>query len=196
MTETVTSRAAIETNGNGGALSVLLGYGDGTFDVPKVIGLPGQPYSVVSGDFNRDGKQDLVLDTTVSDTASIMVLLGNGDGTFRTGQTYSGYYAPFLLAADFNGDHKLDIAAIGQTGFEILLGNGDGTFQPGDLERQRRLPIAGAIEGDFNRDGKPDIAVSSGSGVYIFLGNGDGTFQAPFYLLLPVRRDRPYRRRY
>ena len=163
--------AAIETNG-GGALSILLGYGDGTFDVPKVIGLPGQPISIVAGDFNRDGKQDLVIAG-----AGLMVLLGRGDGTFQTGATYAGYY-PYLLAADFNGDHKQDIAAIGQTGFEILLGNGDGTFQPG-LATSTAGAINGAVEGDFNRDGKPDLAISSGAGVYVFLGNGDGTFQAP-----------------
>jgi hypothetical protein len=84
------------------------------------------PYSIVIADFNRDGKLDLAIP---AGSQSVAVLLGNGDGTFRAPiYTFDGNGVG-LASADFNGDGKPDLAAIGASGIAILLGNGDGTFQ-------------------------------------------------------------------
>src|SRR5690349_17897322 len=96
------------------------------------------PLSVAMADLNRDGKTDLVFE---NDTASVNVLIGNGDGTFQPPITYSsGGYASSATVADVNSDGKLDIIATNQCAdagcqygsIEILMGNGDGTF-PGVL---------------------------------------------------------------
>jgi len=64
-----------------GNISVLLGNGDGTFQSPVNYVTGNQPGSVAVGDFNEDGKLDLVVAN--SSSGNISVLLGNGDGTFQ-----------------------------------------------------------------------------------------------------------------
>jgi FG-GAP-like repeat/Protein of unknown function (DUF1573)/FG-GAP repeat len=180
----------VNNNSNqSGTISILLGNGDGTFqphvDYPVGIG----PYSVAVGDFNRDGKLDLVVANYPS-VFTVSVLLGNGDGTFQSQVTYPVGRQPISVAvADLNGDGKLDLAVADFTdGFvSVLLGNGDGTFQPSVEYPTGRVPST-IIIGDFNGDGKLDVATSNfAPGGYtvppgyinILFGNGDGTFQAP-----------------
>ena len=111
----------------------------------------------------------------------VSVLLGNGDGTFKSAVTYDAGVGCFWVAvADFNGDGKPDLVVMGGND-GVLLGNGDGTFQaaipipPGSYE----TPLA---VGDFNGDGKLDLVGADfnvrGS-IDVLLGNGDGTFQTP-----------------
>jgi FG-GAP-like repeat/Abnormal spindle-like microcephaly-assoc'd, ASPM-SPD-2-Hydin len=163
----------------------------------------GGPYGMIAADFNGDGKLDLAamsLPTGATNNLSVSVQLGNGDGSFQMPVNYpldGNGGAVSIVAADFNGDGKLDIAVlnIGGCGVDVcantisvLLGNGDGTFQP-----QTAYPTAlGAqflLVGDFNRDGKLDLATGNNSDidlnnynglptVSVFLGNGDGTFQS------------------
>src|ERR1700735_5443414 len=65
------------------------------------------PQSLVVGDFNRDGKPDLA----VTENSSVEILLGNGDGTFRSAHVIPlGAPATRIVKADFNGDGKLDLA--------------------------------------------------------------------------------------
>jgi hypothetical protein len=156
---------------------------------PPATNTPGPDYGVVAGDFNGDGKLDLVYLNTSNST--IVVLLGNGDGTFQTAQIFpvgsaATAGATALVAADINGDGKLDLAVPDNAGnaIDILLGNGDGTFQTQIVAPTASLPLSIAI-GDFNRDGKLDLAVGTGAtgaitsgGVSVLLGNGDGTFQS------------------
>ena len=166
-----------------GIISILLGNGDGTFR-PRVDHEVGQdPNWIIVGDFNRDGKLDLaVMDGQGNAyTSAVLILLGNGDGTFQSPVSYPlNTNAASGATADFNGDGKLDIAVVDNIGLvSILLGNGDGTFQTRTDYSVGASPWGSLAIGDFNEDGHLDIAVanSGSNSVSVLLGNGDGTFQ-------------------
>jgi uncharacterized repeat protein (TIGR01451 family) len=178
-----------------GSISILLGRGDGTFETAMQFSTGPAPHSVALGDFNRDGKLDLVVANTFPGSpipGEISVLLGNGDGTFQPALYYgtgSGTGPAFVAVGDFNHDGKLDLAVANSlcgttcgntagTIIAVLLGNGDGTFLAPVNYTVGSEPISIAV-GDFNHDGKLDLAVANdnGSNVSILLGNGDGTFQ-------------------
>jgi hypothetical protein len=147
-----------------------------------------QPTGIAVGDFNNDGKADLV--TANSGANTVSVLLGNGDGTFAAHVDYTVGGTPVAVAVgEFNGDGYPDLAVINQAGstFSILLGNGDGTFRTATSSPAGNSPSSIAV-GDFNRDGIEDLAVGSASGttLNVFFGNGDGSFQSPVLSLFDV----------
>jgi hypothetical protein len=138
------------------------------------------------GDFNGDGKLDLVGTNCIDgeQICTLYILLGNGDGTFSpygNGITLP-FYSGLVETGDFNGDGKLDVAIAPQTstgGVYVFLGNGDGTFQNALISNVGTLSTFGGV-GDFNGDGKLDLMGVLTSNQLAFLqGNGDGTFQAP-----------------
>ena len=146
----------------------------------------GHPYVVASGDFNGDGKMDLVAgDVTNNDLA---MLLGNGDGTLKPAVTYHIDAAPhFIIANDFNRDGKLDLAIVFPYAAKIgiFLGKGDGSFGPPLNYPIGRFPTR-ILAADFNRDGRMDLALSGGNNdIDILLGNGNGTFQNPQNYIFP-----------
>jgi hypothetical protein len=147
-------------------ISVLRGNGDGTFRTAVNYRAGLGPDSVAVGDVNGDGKPDLIVaNNCVSSNCangSVGVLLGNGDGTFRTAVNYGVGANPGSMAAgDFNGDRKLDVAVVNfSTGkVNVLLGNGDGTFQAALNFGAGFEPRSIAV-GDFNGDGRLDLAVA------------------------------------
>jgi len=164
--------------------SGLLGNGSGTFQSAVNYAAGTNPVSVAVGDFNGDGKTDLVVaDYGPSDISSdnVSVLLGNGNGTFQTAVNYAAGANPnYVAVGDFNGDGKSDLAVADANSntVSILLGNGDGTFQTAVNYAVGSWPSSVAV-GDFNGDGKADLAVADANSntVSILLGNGDGTFQ-------------------
>ena len=171
----------------GGAVTVLLGNDDGTFETGVTYPTTGTGTdAVVIDDFNGDGKLDLA---TISDTAQqtqqISILLGKGDGTFAAAQSFAaptltGYItstpASGLISGDFRNSGKKDLVL--SNGAE-LLGNGDGTFTAAPAPAFPYFATGSPVNlasGDVNNDGKLDIALSLGSSVSIYTGKGDGTF--------------------
>ena len=173
-------------NADSDEVSVLLGNGDGTFQPPKPFAAGDEPISLVAGDFNRDGRLDLAvadLGNFGTDPGGVSVLMGNGDGTFQGRQPSAVGGQPItVVAGDFTGDGRLDLATANYSSnnVSILLGNGDGTFQP-----QQQFAVGQQadymVAGDFNGDGRLDLAVADANSDFIsvLLGNGDGTFQPP-----------------
>ena len=117
-------------------------------------------------------------------SASVTVLLGNGDGSFQPARRYNTGASPASIAtADFDGDGIVDIAAAtpATDSVVILLGNGDGSFASGRWSPAGKQPFDVAT-GDFDGDGATDLVVANSSlprNVSVLLGYGDGWFQ-PF----------------
>lgn len=150
----------------------------------------------LTGDFNGDGKPDLLtVVTTSAGATSIAASLGNGDGTFQTPQITAipANESDQFVVGDVNGDGKDDVVIVHEAGnispsspssFDVFLSNGDGTFTFKNNYVVTTNDLAGGLLYDFNGDGKLDaVAVDSagqggGNGnVWVLLGNGDGTFQ-------------------
>src|SRR6516225_8571984 len=107
------------------------------------------PISVAVGDFNGDGKVDLVTANFGDNTVSVLLAKGNFD--FRPAVNYATGSNPYSVAVgDFNGDGKLDLAVanIVDNTVSVLLGNGDGTFQPAVNSAVGTAPGSVAV-GDF-----------------------------------------------
>jgi 6-phosphogluconolactonase (cycloisomerase 2 family) len=163
-------------------VSVLPGNGDGTFgtQVTLATGANTNPHDVVAADLNSDGKVDLA---TANNNGTVSVLLNQGTpgaalsaGSFAAAASYSagGSYSYHLVAADLNGDGKLDLAVADYSSSRVgvLLGNGDGTFLPAAAYTVTNP--GGIAAGDFNGDGITDLAATTDTGsgsVTVLLGN-------------------------
>ncbi len=129
-------------------------------------------------DYDGDGKQDIV-------DASLAVFRGNGDGTFQPPFPAGAVGDSFgVVAADFDGDGILDLAATERTASDVAVarGVGPGAFR-GLVRSAAGSAPWGVAGGDFNEDGRRDLVVSqsttttTGSAVLVLLGNGDGSFR-------------------
>ena len=186
----------------------LAGNGDGTFQpvvqIPIGEAIEGREFV---GDFNNDGRLDLVLPGDIASDNHPVILLGNGNGTFQpridsSSFTVNGTYPRGWCVGDFTGDGKLDIACTLPStsindagGYMVLPGNGDGTFKAGIVGPLNALHYSRwCTAADINGDRKLDLVTADGQGVgdqvgsaelSVLLGNGDGTFQAPIHYASP-----------
>jgi len=170
-----------------GPSGVLLAQGTACFTQAAGSPIPvgDGPFSVGVGDFTGDGRLDLAVANSQSDTVTI--LLGNGTGGFTpaVGSPISvGDFPSSVGVGDFTGDGRLDLAVanLNADTVTILLGNGSGGFSPAPNSPNPvgDGPIFVAV-GDFTGDGRLDLAVANvrGADVYTLLGDGSGGFSPP-----------------
>ncbi len=188
-----------QSGGSTGSVVVLMGNGDGTFANLAVFAAGVSPSAMAVGDFNGDGKLDLVVGgaTVVlnSATTALAMLVGNGDGTFLQPLLIT----PFgdvrsMVATDINGDGKTDLLAIsdlgqtvGDSGLAVYLGNGNGSFQA-PIYTQLNINQPFLAYADLNDDGHTDAVLvqQDQASLYVLLGNGNGTFQPPVVYATPA----------
>jgi len=174
-------------------VGVLLGNGDGTFQPAVLYDAGGEfAFSVAVGDLRGNGILDAVVANRFSDDegktlrSELSVLLGNGDGTFQTADSYTadgisypsysaigtGYNS--LAIADVNGDGIPDLAVVewchtiqhysdcvGNKEVNVYLGNGDGTFQSPVAYSSDGLIGSALAIANVNGDGRPDLIVAN-----------------------------------
>jgi hypothetical protein len=163
-------------NSGSNTLSILLGSGDGHFQLQSSPKTGISPNSLVAADFNGDGKTDLAVTNVCGETlncnvtvdkGSISSFLGNGDGTFSlTAEIPAGGSSPYgIVAGDFNGDGRLDLAvAFHEDVARIFFGGSKGMFHTPTQASSGVFPVS-VVAADFNGDGRLDLAISNSGAV-------------------------------
>jgi Calx-beta domain/FG-GAP-like repeat len=176
----------VAVNYDANNVSVLLGNGSGGFvaasGTPALVG--SAPVDLATGDFNLDGKLDVVTANS-SNGSSVSTLLGDGTGHFQTATFIaSGGSTPrAVITADLNGDGRSDIICANQESHNvaILLSTATNTFVQGTGYVVGQIPRSLALA-DFDHDGNLDLSVGA-SIVSVLMGKGGGVFNG-----IPITR--------
>jgi hypothetical protein len=187
--ESVSELLAADFNGDGHQdalvagevpqLAVYLSTGN-PFSAPKLTTLENAGDCYTVGDANGDGKIDVAYYDY--STGSIVVMAGNGDGTFHQSATVPSISHPGGIAiADFTGDGIRDLV-IGRAstypapaGVTVHRGTGGGNFS-GEVRTLLDVGLFGLTPADVNGDGKMDLVADGRPEGSVLLGGGDGTF--------------------
>lgn len=155
-----------------------------------LAGVGAAPFGIAAGDWNGDGKPDLVVDS--AQTGRVTVYLNNGQRTFAShGDVFAGQISRHIAVGDVNGDGHLDLAVAnaGSHDVAILLGDGSGGFQNVKQYRTGIGPFEAALA-DLDGDGRLDliivnesnVAMAGTPGIVSVLFGNDGGFSAPLQL--------------
>lgn len=196
------------TNPVAGSVTILYGDGEGSFDdnenpplrLTSAEGVGAAPVAIGTGDFNIDGRADLVVLNAAGD--GISVFLGDDGGKFtkvdspivdknQNPVVVSPLTSPTAMVVGlFDSDSILDLAIVDGKEAIIFVGKGNGTFSEklGDNEGQQRQPLGNqpqaVVSGDFNGDSRLDLAVSNAESnapagtISVLLGSTTGTFSS------------------
>jgi len=171
----------VVANHSGSSVSVLLGDGNGSFEVTTnlTVGMS-RPRSLVLADFDGDGRADLGVANEGSSRVSVW--LSRSDGSWQVQGSYAVGAAPYSMAVgDVSGDGWLDLVTANYNGnnVSVLLGDGEGGVGVGAnvaVETSLRSVAVGNLDGDS----WPDlVVVSRANQVSVLLGTGGGSFAAP-----------------
>jgi hypothetical protein len=173
-------------NAGSGTTQILLGSGNAAFTVGQTLlaETAAVPCEVTAADFNADGKLDLAVVNydSLNLNGTLKIYLGVGNGTFASGNTYTwaNISPKAVVAADLNGDGKLDLAVANYNSGKVttLFGDGAGAFGNITNYNAGGANPAGVVVGDFNGDGRNDLAVANNDNgtVGIFLNSGNGMY--------------------
>ena len=175
-------------NQTSNTVTILINNGNGVFaqapGSPIAVGT--SPNSLIVTHINSDASVDLAV--TNKGSNSVTILEGNGTGGFTqpTGSPFAAGTSPMgLVAGDFDGDGRIDLAisSSGDDKVSILLGDPTKTFKTAVAYSAGTAPTAIALA-DFNGDGIADLTVINPTATgnktqSVLIGNGDGTFGAP-----------------
>jgi len=179
----------VGTHYSSGVVTIALGNGDGTFGNLQSFAAGNHPDTIAVADLNGDSKTDLVVANYSDNVVSVLqntTITSDGFSLRFSPEVYAGENSSSVVAADFNGDGKPDIAVANtQTNYvEIFLQSAD-TDNDGSAHFTfaANLRVAAGPTfmtlSDVNGDGLPDLVVASpaSSAVSVLISNGDGTFQ-------------------
>lgn len=178
-----------------GGLAVLLNDGMGRLKPETVIRLTETQTNALrlaTGDFNNDGKLDLLY--LEERSFRFLVLPGNGAGGFERGAFYdhvdrglSGVVQPSALAlGDVTGDGRLDVVVGSRRGLSVVPALSSGGFGEA-MMYLREQPLDGVFLGDFNGDGVADLVGTNGVRAFFLRGLGTGRFAEPLQFLIQGR---------
>ena len=154
-------------------VSVSLGRGDGSFQNVHAFATSDRPNSIAVGDFNGDGFPDIATGDygppTNPETSHCSLAAVTERSELR--RFVAGNGPRSLVEGDFDGDARLDLAVVSDSGdLTVLKGDGDGGFG-----ESTSYPIEGnplqIVAGDFNGDGRPDLATLNDLDVSVLLNS-------------------------
>ncbi len=174
---------------------VTLSHGDGTFTTPIPWEYTGHfgAWNTGTGDFNGDGKTDLLLWANDQVSWRSWVALSRGDGTFTAPISWEhpGHFGGWSTGTgDFNGDGKTDLLLWANDQVSgrswVAMSHGDGVFEaPVMWEYPGVFNGWNTSIGDFNGDGKSDLLLyiknAAGWKSAILISQGDGNFNTPVH---------------
>jgi hypothetical protein len=175
----------VSANNGDGSLTIVTNNGSGTFGFNATLSVFSAPHGVAAADVNGDGRTDLISVNSGSFVedfiGTLTVLTNNGSGIFGSNAILNVGRSPYaVVAADFNGDGKPDLASADSSDHTvtILTNNGIGVFYSSAVLDVGSYPIS-IVAADVNGDARPDLVTADSSdpgALYVLTNDGSGNF--------------------